>query len=258
MRKAPLDSIGMLSVVMSLAASTPCPAQTASAPAKTWSLGAAAIWSASPYREYDNKALAVPTVNYEGSHFFLRGIVLGYRLLSTGDSELAVIASPYPNQFLARDCDDPHLRRLSDRNVSGLAGVSWRLHGSWGVIQATAQKEVTGHGGGNMTDLGYQYPVQQGRLTLIPEAGLTYSSRALNDYYYGIRAKEVARSGLAVYRPDAAGSLYFKLGLVYSLSRSWLLIGNFSLTSLPGAVKDSPMVDRDFTESFLVGVSYVF
>lgn len=258
MRKSAFDSISLLSMAMGLAASHPSLAQSASAPARSWSLGAAAIWSAVPYRDYDNRPLAVPAINYEGSHFFLRGIVLGYRLFSAPNNELAVIASAYPNQFLARDSGDPHLRQLSDRNIAGLAGVSWRLYGNWGVIQATAQKELTGHGGGTVTDLGYEYPLRQGRFTLLPGAGLTYTSSALNDYYYGIRAAEVARSGLAGYRPGAAGSPYFKLGLVYGLSRSWLLIGNYRLAALPRAIKDSPMVDRDFTASYLAGVSYVF
>jgi outer membrane protein len=258
MRQYPIHSIGVLSVAIGIAASTPCAAQTASASAKSWSLGAAAIWSASPYRDYDNKALPVPVIGYEGRHFFLRGIVLGYRLLGTDNSELAVIASPDPNRFLARDSDDPRLRRLSDRNVSGLAGLSWRLYGNWGIIQATAQKELTGHGGGEVADLGYEFPLREGRFTLTPGAGLTYSSSALNDYYYGIRAREVAGSGLAGYRPGAAASPYFKLGLVYNLTRSWLLIANYRLAVLPGTLKDSPMVDRDFTESYLAGVSYVF
>jgi len=258
MRKSPFDPINLLCVAITIAVSNPSTAQNASAPTKTWSVGAAAMWSASAYRDYDNEALPVPVINYEGHHFFLRGIVLGYRLLAAQNNELAVIASPEANQFLARRSDDPHLRRLSDRNVSGLAGVSWRVYGNWGGIQATAQKELTGHGGGIMTDLSYGYTLQQGRFALMPGAGLNYSSRALNDYYYGIRAKEVARSGLAPYRPDAAAAPYLHLGLVYSLSRSWLLIGDFRLTVLPRTVEDSPMVDHDFTASSLAGVSYAF
>ena len=258
MRKSPFDPISVLCVAITLAASNPSSARTANAPATSWSLGAAAIWSSSPYRDYDNEALPVPVVNYEGRHFFLRGIVLGYRLLTVQNTELAVIASPEANQFLARRSDDPRLRQLADRNVSGLAGVSWRVYGSWGGIQATAQKELTGHGGGIMSDLSYGYTLQEGRFALMPGAGLTYSSRALNDYYYGIRAKEVARSGLAPYRPDAALAPYLHLGLVYSLSRSWLLIGDFRLTVLPRTVEDSPMVDHDFTASFLAGVSHAF
>jgi outer membrane protein len=78
MRRSSFDWIGLFSLAMGMAGSNPSAAQTASVPAKTWSLGAAAIWSVSPYRDYDNKALAVPAINYEGSHFFLRGIVLGY------------------------------------------------------------------------------------------------------------------------------------------------------------------------------------
>jgi outer membrane protein len=250
--------ISLFCVSITIAVSNPCRAQTASGPAMTWSLGAAAIWSASPYRDYDNEALPVPVVNYEGRHFFLRGIVLGYRLLTAQNNEFAVIASPDTNQFLARRSDDPRLRQLSDRNVSGLAGVSWRVYGNWGGIQATAQKELTGHGGGITTDVSYGYTLQQGRFALMPGAGLTYSSRALNDYYYGIRAKDVARSGLAPYRPDAAVAPYLHLGLAYSLSRSWLLIGDFRSTVLPRTLEDSPMVDHDFTTSFLAGVSYAF
>ncbi|MEK0265360.1 MipA/OmpV family protein [Stenotrophomonas rhizophila] len=102
-----------------------------------------------PYAGYDTDRLAAPIVSWEGRSFFFRGGSVGYRLHQTAQSELALTASPYVMRFKRRDSHDPQLRQLDNRSLSGMLGVSWRHQAEWGVLQANAQAEVTGHGAGS-------------------------------------------------------------------------------------------------------------
>jgi outer membrane protein len=257
----PPTSLRLASLPIALACGAFCnAAQAQSAPQKsaTWTVGIGAIWSPSPYRSYDNKVWPLPMVNYEGKSFYARGATIGYRLFKTGSDEFSIIASPLGNRFLHDDTSDPRLRRLSDRNISGMAGVAWRHYAKWGLLQANVQKEFTGHGGGTAFDASYSYPITQGSLTLLPTIGATYSSSALNDYYYGIGLKEALRSGLPVYHAGGGSSPYLGVAATYKLSRSWITTGGVRYARVPNAVKDSPMVDADHTVSYFVALSYSF
>jgi MipA family protein len=237
---------------------TTAAAQSTSANSGSWTLGMGAVWSPSPYRNYNNKAWPWPLVNYEGKSFYVRGATLGYRLFTTGSDEFSITASPLGNRFIHDDTDNPQLRRLSDRNISGLAGVAWRHHADWGVLQASAQKEFTGHGGGSVFDANYSYPIKEGKLTLTPTAGVSYNTSAINNYYYGISGSDALRSGLPFYHAGGGSSPYFGITANYKLTQSWLTSAGIRYTRLPSAVKDSPMIDTDHTQSYFVSLSYIF
>ncbi|HVI54654.1 MAG TPA: MipA/OmpV family protein [Luteibacter sp.] len=252
-RSAPL-----LALIAGIGLSGAASAQSAERPAPGWSLGIGAAWAPSPYRSYDNKALPLPLVNYEGKSFYFRGASAGYKLLSGRADELSILVSPFANRFRHQDTDDARLRRLSNRDISGMAGVAWRHTAEWGVLSASAQKEFTGHGGGTLLDAGYSYPLKKGAVTFVPTVGVARSNGALNDYYYGISGREAARSGLAAYHADGGTAPYVNLMATYRLSPSWVTSGGMRYTILPDAVKDSPMVDTDHTRSFFVSLSHVF
>jgi MipA family protein len=258
MSNASLRLASLSAVVICATFSLPATAQSTTESASTWTLGIGAVWSPSPYRNYDNKAWPLPMVNYEGKSFFVHGATLGYRLFKTGSDEFSIIASPLGNRFIHNDTSDPRLRQLSDRDISGLAGVAWRHRAEWGVVQASAQKEFTGHGGGSVFDANYSYPIVEGKLTLVPTAGVTYDTSGVNNYYYGISASDALRSGLPFYHADGGSSPYFGIVATYRLSRSWQASGGLRYTVLPNTIKNSPMVDADHTQSYFVSLSYVF
>lgn len=257
-RIAGLRLAGLSAACLCASLPTPAQAQSSSEHASTWTLGIGAVWSPSPYRDYSNKAWPLPLVGYEGKSFYVRGATIGYRLFHAQADEFSLIVSPLGNRFLHDDSNDLHLRRLSDRDISGTAGVAWRHHADWGQLQASALKEFTGHGGGGSFDVNYSYPISQGSLTLTPTLGATYSSSALNDYYYGISAKDAARSGLQVYHAGGGSSPYLGINASYRLSHAWLTSAGMRYALLPSAVKDSPMVDANHTISYLLALSYVF
>jgi outer membrane protein len=258
MSSTSLRLASLTATLISIALCGSASAQSTPPQGPAWSLGIGVIWSPSPYRNYSSKGWPLPIVNYEGEAFFVRGATVGYHLLKTNSDEFSIIASPLGNRFVHDDTDDPHLRRLSDRDISGMAGVAWRHHADWGVLQASTQKEFTGHGGGSAFDVSYSYPVIQGNLTLLPTSGVTYSTSALNNYYYGIGAADALRSGLPIHHVGGGSSPYIGMVATYKLSHSWVTTVGLRYALLPTAVKDSPMVNANHTISYSIALSYIF
>lgn len=236
----------------------PAAAQSASVPSVSLSVGLGAYFAASPYRNYTNPALPIPMLRFDGKSFYVHGATAGYRLYKTGEDEFSIVASPLWQRFLPQDTHDPRLQRLSERDISGSAGLAWRHHAAWGVLKASAQKEFTGHGGGSVFDASYGYPLTQGNLRMTPEVGAAYASSALNDYYYGVSPAEAASSGLPGYRPGGGTSPYLGIVASYQVSRSWVASAGLRYSILPKAIKDSPMVDSNHTESYFFALNYLF
>ncbi len=258
MSTTPLRHAAALAVLACLGFPAPASAQSSSTPQSTWTLGLGAVWSPSPYLRYDNKAWPLPLVSYEGQSFYVRGTTAGYRLFKTDHDEFSAIVSLLGNRFEHDDSSDPRLRRLSDRDISGLGGLAWRHHADWGLVQATAQKEFTGHGGGTAFDLSYGYPIVYGALTVTPTLGANYANDALNNYYYGVSAAEARRSGLPAYHAGGGTQPYLSIAATYRLTPAWVASAGMRYAQLPDAVKNSPMVDAAQTRSYFVSLSYSF
>ncbi len=253
----PLSALVGLILVTAMAATT---AQGADAPTagKKGSVGIAVVALKAPYAGYDTDRLAAPIISYEGRSFFFRGGSVGYRLHQTAQSELALTASPYVMRFKRRDSHDPQLRQLDNRSLSGMLGVSWRHQADWGVLQANAQAEVTGHGGGVSADAKYAYPVPAGRVTFMPAVGVNYTSADLNDYYFGVSGREAARSGLAQYSAGSGVSPYMDIAAVMPLGPRWTATASIRRTSLADAVRDSPMTRGNHMDTAALSLSYGF
>lgn len=223
-----------------------------------WSAGVGAAWSPSAYRNYKNRAFPVPTFSYEGERFFVRGPGLGYRLIDGDGFDLNAVVSLHPQRFRAKDARDAQMRQLDNRDFSGVAGLDARWRGQWGLVGASLKKEVTGNGGGLVGDLNYAYPIPNGRVTWIPTLGVEYASADMNDYYYGIDARESARSGLAQYRPGSSLSPYVSIAARIQINARWdAMVGVRSLR-LSDDVKDSPMVGRSVATGYLASLNYRF
>ncbi|QWT22189.1 MipA/OmpV family protein [Bacillus sp. NP157] len=248
----------LAAAVAAVALPVAAPAQEAPR-TSSWGVGAMVVANESPYRDYKTDAIALPALSYEGKRIYLRGATVGFRLYNTQASELSLIASPLGFRFRGKDSDDARLRRLSDRDISGLAGVAWRYgDAEWGVVQASFQKELTGHGGGTVADASYAFPIRKGGMILTPRVGVTRNSAEMNNYYFGVDRGDALKSGLPGYRAKGGNSPYVDLSLVQMLGRHWTVAAGFRYAALPDTVADSPMVDKDSTSTIFGSVMYRF
>ena len=95
-------------------------------------------------------------------------------------------------------------------------------------------------------------------MTLLPSAGLTWTSCEYNRYYYGIQSDESRASGLSEYHPGSALSPNAGLAARVSLSENWSLFANGNLEFLNQEIYDSPMVENAVKLSLGAGLLYRF
>ena len=204
------------------------------------------------YAHYDDKPLVVPALAWQGKRFFASPGSLGMHLYKADGLRVSAVATPYTLRFKTDDVNDPQLRRLHSRQMSAMAGVNAEYKADWGIVAASVQREVSGHGGGMESSLHYSYPIQAGRFTWVPRVGVVHSSARLLDYYYGISNEEALRSGLADYTPGSATSPSLQIAVSTPLGSKWRATGVVANQWFGDAVKDSPMTrDGSQTSAFL-------
>ncbi|MGY3041135.1 outer membrane protein [Rhodanobacter sp. TND4EL1] len=248
---------GGLVATLLLAAVAPVAAQERAQDTEThWGIGMAAAVNGLPYRNYKTDVIPLPALSYEGKRIYLRAATVGFRVLGSRTSGLSLTLAPLGMRFRARDSDDARLRRLDDRDLSALAGVAWRYTQDWGVVQASFQKEITGHGGGTISEASYAFPLYKSDLILTPRVGITRTSGALNNYYFGVNAVDSLRSGLARYDARGGNTPWLEMTAVQRLGRHWVVAGGMRYSRLSDEVSNSPMTDKSSAKSFFVSTTY--
>ena len=94
-------------------------------------------------------------------------------------------------------------------------------------------------------------------LLATPSFGVTYRSRQLNDYYYGVRDDEVIPGRPEYHAGDSIG-LLAGLRLNYRLDERWSTMAMASVQWLGSEITDSPVVEKHYVASFLLGIMYRF
>ncbi|ARZ73997.1 MltA-interacting MipA family protein [Stenotrophomonas sp. WZN-1] len=210
------------------------------------------------YAHYDVKPLVVPAIAWQGDRFFASPGSLGMYLYKGQGLRLSAAVTPYTLRFKTDDVNDAQLRRLHSRQMSAMAGINGEYSADWGMVEASVMREVTGHGGGFESRLHYSYPIQAGRFTWVPRAGVVHSSARLLDYYYGISDEEALRSGLAAYRPGSTTSPSLQIAVSTPLGTKWRATGVVANQWFGNAVKDSPMARRGTQTSAFISLMRSF
>lgn len=234
--------------------------------ASRWGFGLGVGARSKIYAGEDSKATAVPLVSYEGEKFFFRGIEGGYHLLDrdgyTLDATLGMrMDGIEKGDFGAAQLAARGINRnlLEDRDNGVDLGLSGSFSGAMGEVSLSLKADVSGASKGFETSAKYGYPLRWGSTSITPNVGISHYSTKLANYYYGTLDTEVAR-GVRRYNPGSAVIPSIGVDLVRPFADKWVLLGKLSYSTLPGKLKDSPLVDRDTSgvTSFFVGVSRSF
>ncbi|MBK0053092.1 MipA/OmpV family protein [Stenotrophomonas sp. S39] len=221
------------------------------------SIGIAVAQSSQPYRSYKDDTIPAPFVSWEGQRFYFRGADVGFKLVEGQSSTLSVAVSPVLNRYKARDSSDLRMRQLDDRRFLGAAGVDWKVHGSWGVVNAKLQAEITGVGG-MLADLKYSYPMPIGKVIVVPEIGAAYQSEEITRHYYRVSENEAARSGMKQYTPGDSLTPYGGVTLIMPLSEKWSATASIRRAVLSNSITNSPMTNSDFQDTAVITLSRAF
>ncbi|EAT3647697.1 MipA/OmpV family protein [Salmonella enterica] len=221
-------------------------------------LGVGADILQSPYKQYSRDIYPVPLINWENDDYWFRGLGGGYYLWNDRTDKLSVIACYSPVHFTPDDSNNRQLQRLNKRKGTLMAGLSWRHLFGPGFVRTSITRDILNNSNGTILDAAWLYPYTTGLFTLTPGAGIEWDNRNANDYYYGISHKESARSGLKSYQASSSWSPYLEVTLNYRFAANWSFYGSGRYVRLSNEVKDSPMVDKNWSGQFLTGFTYTF
>lgn len=247
----------LLAFAVCLSSLPPVHAQDTSArpEATGWRLGAIALVRDGGYVGNVDRSLVVPAVGYEGEWVYFRGLQLGWHAWRGEGVQLDLVAQARLDGLDARDIP---IAGLQDRRKSMDVGAVLTMSGDVGKLEFTALGDALGRSNGQELALVYGYPFSAGRVRLTPRIGLRWWSRAMADYYYGVRPGEVAQGAPAVYAVGSALIPEVGLNLLVPLSRQWGLYGAWRYQHLPRGIADSPLVSKSTATTLLLGVSYAF
>jgi MipA family protein len=218
-------------------------------------IGAAVRLERSPYRSAGTRNDFLPLYIYEGERFYLHSYSVGVKFGSLG-------VEPRYELFLRHRFEGFPYDRVPDslagmrRRESGIdAGGSVQFGGRWGIAFAELLRDVSAASHGGEARIGYKYPMRYGRLWLRPHATLALRNAKLNDYYYGVSGDEATPTRSAY---SARSSVSPEIGLyaAYNLSERWRLFGGATVSRLPRAVADSPIVEIRNQRTLTLGLIY--
>ncbi len=220
-----------------------------------WFVGAGAIVVSKPHIGVDAKVYPVPVFGYEGERLYLRGIVGGYRLFKGERWSLGPVLRP---RFEGYNADDSAaLAGMNDRDPSLDAGAEWSWLADWGLIGVSLVTDVLGKHHGQELELSYTALFSYEGFDFVPSAALRWRSRNLVDYYYGVRAEEAA-PGRLPYTGDDTFTPLVRLTVRRKVTEKWSALGAAQYEWLGSEITDSPIIDDDYTVSFMLGLTYTF
>lgn len=212
-----------------------------------------------PYKGQETEHLAAPLIAYSGDRFNFQFTTLSYRLLTVADVEVSLLAAARIQGYEASD--SPYLVGMDARDGSLDGGIGL----DWNGFNLSLTTDWLGKHKGHEASLTYTNGYDLGKLQLLTSVGFNWQSRALTNYYYGVRSAEAREFMIddqlferAAYNADDA--TFPKIGFLakYSLAGSWFLIGGAEIQFLPDAITLSPIVGKDETWGAFLGVARDF
>lgn len=228
-------------------------------PINLLSVGAGVIITKDPYKGIDTQSQGIPFFLYRTDKISIYGPMISYSLLEDRYWQIKALAKV---RFEGYEQEDSNfLQGMDDRQWTLEMGGSLSRISTMGKITADFAADILNEHKGYELRLYYSYDFRNifkiSALTVTPNLGLAYRSRQLNDYYYGVSASE-AIAGRPKYNVGDSTGLMSGLRANYKLSEKLSLMGLISFEWLGDEIRNSPIVDEDYIESFLLGITYKF
>ncbi|MCU7918963.1 MAG: MipA/OmpV family protein [Candidatus Thiodiazotropha sp. (ex Epidulcina cf. delphinae)] len=256
-----------ISFISALAATLPLASQEALA--GEWSVGASILGGRNPIVGEGAAAALLPVVGYKGERFyanlgnpgisFFNGITdfggLGYSVFKGERYNIDLVGKI---RAMGIDPDDnSKLDGLDERKPGFDAGVSARWDSGYGELSGQLLTDVSNRSKGQEAVLSYAYPMTHGNWTLRPELGVSWQSRDLVDYYFGVESDE-ATATRSVYEGESTVTPFAGIQVEYAYSQQIHLIGGVGIGRLGDGISDSPIVDERGVGGGYAGLVYRF
>jgi len=219
----------------------------------------------------------IPQFSYYGKRFFIDDLDVGFTLAENAANTLSLVASPgYDRVFFYRsDLQNLFVTGLptasayepvsyarrpgnasnatpipsSPRHITYLAGpeYTFKLDGISGQIDVL--HDITDQDNGTEVRAALGVPLIRSHGSLSANAGVTWKSAGIVNYYYGVPT---------IYQAGSALDPFVKLGYTVPLSGHWRLSTFAQYERLGSAIADSPIVAEHYVATAFVGATYTF
>jgi MipA family protein len=220
-----------------------------------FSLGPGALITVKPYKGMDSTVYPIPVITAVSAPFYFSIDTAGCRLFSDSNMAFDVIGKWRFDGYDAGKSDD--FKGMHDRNMTADVGGEFSIAGNWGNLYARILTDAMGQHDGQEFRVTYAKPFKFEKTKISPSTGVALLSSNLADYYYGVRDNE-ARPGRPAYNPGASVNWFAGLDANYQLNNDWTLLTSITYYWLDSNIRNSPIVDKDYTMSILAGAMYRF
>ncbi|MDH0864699.1 MipA/OmpV family protein [Mitsuaria sp. GD03876] len=227
----------------------------------SWGLGIGAISMQKPYKGMDRETKALPMLSYENRWVKVFGPGLMVKLPSatlspTQRIDFGLVAKWSPGGYEADDA--PILNGMAERKGGIWVGGKATWQGELAELGAEWTTDASGHSKGQRLALTLERSWRFGpSVMLTPRLGANWLDKKYVDYYYGVRANEVA-ANRAAYRGRSAFNPEIGLRGMYMFNRQHSMFVDVGVTSLASSIKDSPLVDASTENRVFIGYLYRF
>lgn len=223
--------------------------------ASPWGLGLGVAYDRKPYRDFDDKAQALPLVAYENRWVSIFGPRVDLKLPSAGPVSFRLRAAYSGDGY--EDDDSPYLAGMDERKSSFWLGGAAVWRNSVANLSAEWLGDASGHSKGQKFKLQAERRFQAGAFDFTPRLAAHWVDSKYVDYYYGVKSSEV-RLGRTAYDGDSTVNVEAGLRIGYGITPRQSVFLDLSTTRLGSGIKDSPLVDRSSMNGVRIGYFYRF
>ncbi len=223
------------------------------------SIGLAAIGEREIYKGVGTEFEGAPFLRYVNGPFELQtygGINAIYRFYGTSNLSVAVIGSVLMGGGYDAD-DSDYLQGMDEFHTMYNAGfeVESQFYG-WDVGLEIAQ-DVSGEHNGQEAEISLSYQWMVAGFEFTPSLSMTWFSKKTVDHYYGVSAAET-RADRPSYSPGASYEASAELMVQRRIFGNFTAVGITGISTFGNDIKDSPLVEKDYEISGVLGVMYTF
>lgn len=235
-----------------------------------------------PVMDNDNVPLIViPQVSYQGEHFFIQNLDLGYTFFQDDARQLSILLTPSYDQIFFNDRGINNFvdtigftntvksgptvelvdqtvdkRRLHKRHMAGLAGVEYNQTFSSVDFQLQLLHEVTNYYDGNEVRIALSKAIRLGKNDVKLTLGANWQDAGTLHYFYGLTPAEA----LNKFPYDASSGItrLLRFDWNYEIDEHWSLRFFTSYRHLSHSISDSPLVTSNNVITAFAGGVYHF
>jgi len=223
-------------------------------------LGLGALISDDAYKGTDTDVYPMPIIWWEHGNLYARGDRAGFIIGDPDDEALECSVFLQPRLMGYDDDDSNDLNGMADRDYSLDAGIAveWEIPHTDGITLDTSfAADILGENKGQEAEVLLTKMFDFKPFFIKPRVGVTWQSEDMVDYYYGVRNQE-ATATRAAYAPSNALNPMVGLDFYLGLSEDWMLISRAGINFLDDEISDSPIVEDDTTQTYLIGITRMF